>query len=191
MAERSKQNSQSPNSNLSSKPHSAGGGRQRIIASCLTCRRRKVKCDHGHPICGACTRGNHVCTYATDQSGGGPGAGRVSKSILSSFGKGARSGDLQARLDRLESLFEKAVTGQAPASYTSGRSSTDVDRIADPDTTPSSNSQTSQGAGISSDNHDGTLLLEEGQSQFVSSLHWALLADEVSQLSSNWAIRSH
>jgi hypothetical protein len=47
---------------------------------------------------------------------------------------------------------------------------------------PSSGSHSSHGAGISSDNQDGTLLLsEEGQSQFVSSLHYALLADEVSQ----------
>ena len=45
---------------------------------------------------------------------------------------------------------------------------------------PSSNSQTSHGGGIASDDGDGTLLLNGGQSQFVSSLHFALLADEVS-----------
>jgi hypothetical protein len=182
MVDRPKQSSHSPNSNSSSKPHASAGGRQRVIASCLTCRRRKVKCDHGHPVCGACTRGNHVCMYATDQGMGGSGTGRVSKSILSNLGKGARTGDVQSRLDRLELLLEKAVAGQAPPSYASGRSSADLERRnyeAESQTTPSSTSQTSQGAGISSDNHDGTLLLEEGQSQFVSSLHWALLAEEV------------
>jgi hypothetical protein len=46
--------------------------------------------------------------------------------------------------------------------------------------TPSSDSQTSHGGGIASDNGDGTLLLNGGQAQFVSSLHFALLADEVS-----------
>jgi hypothetical protein len=46
--------------------------------------------------------------------------------------------------------------------------------------TPSSNSQTSHCAGMASDDGDGTLLLDGGRSQFVSSLHFALLADEVS-----------
>ena len=45
--------------------------------------------------------------------------------------------------------------------------------------TPSSNSQTSHGAGMADDG-DGTLLLDGGQSKFVSSLHYALLAEEVS-----------
>lgn len=45
--------------------------------------------------------------------------------------------------------------------------------------TPSSNSQASHGAGMADDG-DGTLLLDGGQSKFVSSLHYALLAEEVS-----------
>lgn len=49
--------------------------------------------------------------------------------------------------------------------------------------TPSSNSQTSHGAGIADDG-DGTLLLDGGQSKFVSSLHYALLAEEVGIFSS-------
>jgi hypothetical protein len=47
--------------------------------------------------------------------------------------------------------------------------------------TPSSNSQASHGAGMADDG-DGTLLLDGGQSKFVSSLHYALLAEEVSAL---------
>lgn len=183
MTDRAKTSSQSPNSNSSSKPPSTGGGRQRVIASCLTCRRRKVKCDHGHPICGACTRGNHVCTYATDQGLGQPGSGRVTKpSILSGLGKGARNIDVQSRLDRLELLLEKAVSGHAPPTHSSAQASNGMEkreRDYDSGFSPSSNSQSSHGAGMSSDNNDGTLLLEDGQSQFVSSLHWALLADEV------------
>ncbi|KAF2263940.1 hypothetical protein CC78DRAFT_603201 [Lojkania enalia] len=184
MVERAKQISQSSNSSSSSKPQSAGG-RQRVISSCLTCRRRKVRCDHGHPVCGACSRGNHVCTYATDQGLGQPGAGRVSKGLLSGIGKGTRNIDVQARLDRLELLLERAVSGQASGSHLSARSSTEAERReneSESQLTPSSTSQTSQGAGISSDNSDGTLILEDGQSQFVSSLHWALLADEISDI---------
>lgn len=35
----------------------------RQITSCLTCRRRKVRCDRRTPICAVCQRGNHVCSY--------------------------------------------------------------------------------------------------------------------------------
>jgi hypothetical protein len=150
------------------------GGRQRVISSCLTCRRRKVKCDHAHPTCGACTRGNHVCTWSDQiQPHSQPGAGRISKSIL------AKNSDVQSRLDRLELLLEKAVTGQPPRRPGHGRPHSDSDvKDYDPNT-PSATSQASHGAGMADDG-DGTLLLDGGQSQFVSSLHYALLAEEVS-----------
>lgn len=161
----------------------SGGGRQRTIQSCLTCRRRKVKCDHGHPVCGACTRGNHVCTWS-DQSQGQTSAGRVSKPSTPGTGRIAKNSDVQSRLDRLELLLEKAVTGQ------SGKISVPARAISDSEMkdheaamTPSSNSQTSHGAGIADDG-DGTLLLDGGQSKFVSSLHYALLAEEVGIFSS-------
>lgn len=156
------------------------GGRPRVISSCLTCRRRKVKCDHVHPVCGSCTRGNHACTW-TDQVPAPTATGRISKSTLATGAKGGRSNDVQARLDRLEYLLEKAVAGQGTNSVSSLRSSVDFERKDTDASTPSSSSQTSQGAGITSDNGDGTLLLNGGQSQFVSSLHFALLADEVSK----------
>ncbi|ORY00294.1 fungal-specific transcription factor domain-domain-containing protein [Clohesyomyces aquaticus] len=185
MAESSNSASQSPSLGPASKSQSSGG-RQRIISSCLTCRRRKVRCDHVHPICGACTRGNHVCTYATEQSlaqlSSLAGNSKISKTSPPAA-KGARGPDVQARLDRLELLLEKAVSTQGPTAHSSDRRTTEHDRR-EPESmeTPSTNSQGSQGAGISSDNHDGTLLLEDGQTQFVSSLHWALLADEIQDI---------
>lgn len=166
----------SPNSSSSGKPN---GGRQRIISSCLTCRRRKVKCDHVHPICGSCTRGNHICTW-TDQSQP-TSAGRISKPANAINGRIAKNSDVQARLDRLELLLERAVGTQKVDLNSPARSSADYDRREFEVTTPSSNSQTSQGQGIASDDGDGTLLLDGTQSKFVSSLHYALLADEVSR----------
>ena len=159
----------------SSKPH-ATGGRQRVIASCLTCRRRKVRCDHGHPICGACTRGNHVCHYATDQSLSQISSSRVSKPVTQNGKGGSRNVDVQARLDRLELLLEKAVSGQGATSEPSKTSSGEGERReSELHSTPSSNSQTSHGVGMSSDNNDGTLLLDDGKSQFVSSLHYGTM----------------
>lgn len=169
----------SPHSpNMAGKP---GGGRQRTIQSCLTCRRRKVKCDHGHPICGACTRGSHVCTWS-DQLQGQSSAGRISKPSTPGSGRLAKNGDVQSRLDRLESLLEKAVSGQGGKSSVLARAVSDSEmKDHEAALTPSSNSQTSLGAGMADDG-DGTLLLDGSQSKFVSSLHYALLAEEVGNL---------
>lgn len=160
-----------------------GGGRQRVISSCLTCRRRKVKCDHTHPICSSCTRGNHVCTW-TDQVPASTGTGRISKPSFANSGKLAKTSDVQARLERLEHLLEKATTGQGskPTSYippsVEGKPESDA-QLTPSSSSQTSHSQTSHSGGIASDDGGGTLLLDGDQSQFVSSLHFALLADEV------------
>ena len=140
-------------------------------------------------------RGNHICTYATDQGLGfapqssSSGTGRVAKPTQSgSSARVPRNVDVQARLERLETLLEKAVSTNSiptrPPQQQQQQSSQEPSRQQEPESglTPASNagSSSSHGAGIQSDNQDGTLLLEDGQSQFVSSLHWALLADEVS-----------
>jgi hypothetical protein len=157
----------------------SSGGRQRIISSCLTCRRRKVKCDHVHPVCGACTRGSHLCTW-TEQVQGQTVAGRVSKPTLGGNGKIAKNSDVQSRLDRLELLLEKAVSGQGTIPQTYARSDTDLNRRDhEAHMIPSPNSQNPIGQGMAADDGDGVLLLDEGRSQFVSSLHFALLAEEV------------
>lgn len=169
--------SHSPGS--SAKPHSSG--RHRIISSCLTCRRRKVRCDHGHPICGACARGSHVCTYAADgslSSSAAPNRHKISKPVPTPSGRTAGGGDIQSRLDRLELLLEKAVSVHPVQPSVEQSGSTD-DQAKYEQLSPS-DSQTSQ-QGMSSDNQDGTLLLDGEQTRFVSSLHYALLADEVNK----------
>ncbi len=40
--------------------------RNRTSYSCLTCRRRKVKCDKLRPICGGCQRAGEQCLYSDD-----------------------------------------------------------------------------------------------------------------------------
>ncbi|PGH31177.1 hypothetical protein GX50_06056 [[Emmonsia] crescens] len=39
--------------------------RSRVSKSCLTCRRRKVKCDTVHPICGTCEKTKSECLYSS------------------------------------------------------------------------------------------------------------------------------
>lgn len=163
----------SPGSNT--KPPN-GGGRHRVIFSCLTCRRRKVRCDHIHPVCGACTRGNHVCTYAADGTSSS-NSHRVSKPSPAASGKATGATDVQSRLERLEQLLEKAVSKHHVSSPNKGDS---LDNQTKYSQVSPSDSQTSQQA-MSSDNQDGTLLLDGEQTRFVSSLHYALLADEVNK----------
>lgn len=43
--------------------------RNRISISCMSCKRRKVKCDRERPICGSCQRhGYSVCVYAANDN---------------------------------------------------------------------------------------------------------------------------
>lgn len=107
-------------------------------------------------------------------------AGRISKPSTIGNGKIAKNNDVQSRLDRLELLLEKAVAGYGGTPQASVRSSADLERRAqDAHAEPSPNSQTSAGQGMTADEGEGVLLIEEGRAQFVSSLHFALLADEV------------
>ncbi|KAJ4524242.1 hypothetical protein HRR83_002362 [Exophiala dermatitidis] len=40
--------------------------RSRTSYSCSTCRRRKIKCDKIHPVCGGCRKANEKCVYISD-----------------------------------------------------------------------------------------------------------------------------
>ena len=49
------------------RPYLLNGGKQitrsRVSYSCHTCRRRKVKCDKVHPVCGNCVKTGSECVY--------------------------------------------------------------------------------------------------------------------------------
>ncbi|KAH5039225.1 hypothetical protein HBI75_067130 [Parastagonospora nodorum] len=110
-------------------------------------------------------------------------AGRISKPSTTGNGKITKNSDVQSRLDRLELLLEKAVAGHGGTSQASVRSSADFERRAqDVHTEPSPNSQTSAGQGMTADEGEGVLLIDQGSAQFVSSLHFALLADEIQDI---------
>lgn len=184
---------------------SSAGTRQRIITSCLTCRRRKVKCDHRYPVCSACSRGNHVCYYANvpnqqQHDGRSPPSAQSSANRVhkhqSSQSKGQSShAEINARLERLESLLEMAVSNQPPSKLSvntqkqpqqprqpARRDTSQSDVYENKERVNSSASPNSSTSGDiqAADAYDGTLLVENGQSHFVSSLHWALLTEEVS-----------
>lgn len=178
--------STTPSSRLSiSSPRSSTAdsmqkGRQRTITACLTCRRRKVKCDHTQPTCTPCKKGNRACIYASPQPAPcSPSrareGNRVSRSNLRTDQE-----EIRNRLERLERLLERATVSIGNISQSSdvrvysAETSCDVDQVKG--ASPNPRAET-----LSTDGFDGALLLEaeEGQSRWVSSLHYALLADQV------------
>ncbi|OAG36858.1 fatty acid synthase subunit beta [Fonsecaea monophora] len=50
------------------KPEKRQITRNRASYSCLTCRRRKVKCDKARPICGGCQKADVECFYTQDDT---------------------------------------------------------------------------------------------------------------------------
>lgn len=43
--------------------------RNRVSVSCMSCKRRKIKCDRDRPLCGSCKKhGYMVCVYSNDDS---------------------------------------------------------------------------------------------------------------------------
>ncbi|EAU31602.1 predicted protein [Aspergillus terreus NIH2624] len=178
--------STTPTSRLStggSQLSSSGGiqkGRQRIITACLTCRRRKVKCDHAQPVCSPCQKGNRACTYVSPQPVSQASSRTVTGNRTSRSNLRSGQEEIRTRLERLEQLLERAISGGGTISQ-----SPDVKVPC-----AESPSDTDQGGGalpnprnetLSADGYDGALLLEAqgGQSRWVSSLHYALLADEI------------
>ncbi|KAJ4134296.1 hypothetical protein NW765_008330 [Fusarium oxysporum] len=133
--------------------------RKRVITACLTCRHRKVKCDHAQP------------------------SSRLSGNRVSRSNRQTGQDDIRSRLERLEQLLERALSGgpaipQHPVDTTSNQEHPHSKHQG------LGSSQNPQSETLSTDGYDGALLLDgqRGQSRWVSSLHYSLLADEASQL---------
>ncbi|SPO20597.1 uncharacterized protein UTRI_00073 [Ustilago trichophora] len=45
---------------------------ERSLAGCLTCRKRRVKCDEGKPVCRRCSCGDRECVYAEASTSSDP-----------------------------------------------------------------------------------------------------------------------
>ncbi|KAI8408151.1 hypothetical protein FOFC_11085 [Fusarium oxysporum] len=140
--------------------------RKRVITACLTCRHRKVKCDHAQPVCSPCKKGNRVCTYTSPQSTSQ--FSRLSGNRVSRSNRQTGQDDIRSRLERLEQLLERALSGgpaipQHPADTTSN-----------PEHPHSKHqglgsSQNPQSETLSTDGYDGALLLDGqgGQSRWI------------------------
>ncbi|KAL3467961.1 fungal-specific transcription factor domain-containing protein [Aspergillus heterothallicus] len=119
-------------SSVAKSANKKGSGRQitrnRASYSCHTCRRRKVKCDKVHPICGNCVKNGTECIYdptshrdeAREKDGHGVKRRREASRHLeddfgdlqSMYGRLSQAGpseqrSIEARLDKLTSMIER------------------------------------------------------------------------------------
>jgi len=191
--------SQSPNasSHQTSLPaHSVADAQGRIYnpRSCVTCRKRKVKCDKLHP-CSNCARANIECIF--------PNPGRAPRKIKKPTD--GRDTELLARLKRLEGVvkglgldatqedIESALAGTTRRTSETDKGPGQIQSPgSDPIERPSTNSDElstrAKAQWIEDDragrfeNRFGRLVINEGKSRYVNSSFWANLSNEVEDL---------
>ena len=86
--------------------------RNRASYSCWTCRRRKVKCDKVHPVCGGCRKANERCVYGSDhaQLPSGLPKGRAEASGVESK---KRKTSISVRGETTESMSAPSIQGDS------------------------------------------------------------------------------
>lgn len=133
--------------------------------SCVTCRRRKVRCDKKNP-CNNCTKAGIECVF--------PGPGRAPRKP-----RKPQDTELLARLRRLEGVVQSLG---AQVDEDGGISPTDRKKSAPsvPEPAPRGYTDTDPKKITKPPNKEfGRLVIEEGRSRYVSNSFWASLGDEV------------
>jgi hypothetical protein len=142
--------------------------------SCVTCRRRKVRCDKIHPSCTNCNKAGIECVF--------PGPGRAKRKT-----RKPQDAELLARLKKLEGVIqslgaqveEDKGTIRGPSVMPSIQGELEAHRE---DGIPR-NGDTGPRRRNSSiiDKQLGRLVINEGRSRYVSNSFWASMGDEVLQ----------
>ncbi len=122
------------------------------LRSCITCRRRKTKCDKGSP-CSGCVKSQFECVYPP------PRQSRRKPKVDSNVA-------LKARLEKLEGLVKNLDNKDAPKD-TGSRSEVSSSE------TPSQNDPKNAKREI------GRLVVEEGESRYIENSFWIALSNEV------------
>ncbi|KAL4871613.1 hypothetical protein BDV12DRAFT_25112 [Aspergillus spectabilis] len=146
------------------------------LRSCVTCRRRKVRCNKRSP-CSNCTKAGIECIF--------PSPGRAPRRVKR---PPAENTELLSRLRQLESIVEAAITNPntqntpSPPQKRSDRSTDELPaRLQDeghagcPITSSSKQSPALE--------HEfGRLVIEDNRSRYVSNRFWASLGDQIEEL---------
>ena len=155
-------NSDTPNSNSQPARSNSTSTSHLNPRSCVTCRRRKVRCNKENP-CSNCTRAGIECIF--------PGPGRAPRKS-----RKPPDAELLARLKKLEGV----VTSLGAQVDDNGVLQSD--RKIHGQTQPASESPESQAGDAhrsSVDRHLGRLVINEDRSRYVSNQFWASMGDEV------------
>ena len=137
--------------------------------SCVTCRRRKVRCNKESP-CANCVRAGIECVF--------PGPGRAPRKS-----RKPPDAELLARLRRLEgvvhSLGAQVDENGVVSSPTLAGSADIRARFGDAQSGDSPTSDRSDSKRQSIDNRLGRLVINEDRSRYVSNTFWTGMSDEV------------
>jgi hypothetical protein len=179
--------SQLTNSTTTAPHHGAAEPPSSTSRSCVTCRRRKVKCNKRSP-CSNCTKAGIECIF--------PPPGRAPRKS-----KRPPDAELLSRLRRLEGVIDHlrsgGATDAAPAtspqatSSATGSSTTKSESMVPVSAPTEPQNQTREGncpfqesdpkrpSPNKFENEFGRLVIDEGRSRYVSNRLWASLGDEV------------
>ena len=143
--------------------------------SCVTCRRRKVRCDKIHPSCTNCNKAGIECIF--------PGPGRAKRKT-----RKPQDAELLARLKKLEGVIQNLGAqveedksplrgpGVMPSIQGELESHREESLRQNGETDPKRSNST----GV--DKQLGRLVINEGRSRYVSNAFWASMGDEVQDL---------
>lgn len=158
----------------------SAGGPSLNPRSCVTCRRRKVKCDKKVP-CSHCIRGNIECIF--------PGPGRAPRKS-----RKPADAELLERLRRLEgvvsSLNAQVEEHEQEAADREQQRSTSEEGC--PFGTQNAKGNTSVAVDNSVEgleNRFGRLVVENGRSRYINNSFWASLNNEVCQIAHHEAVQ--
>jgi hypothetical protein len=142
--------------------------------SCVTCRRRKVRCDKIHPSCTNCSKAGIECVF--------PGPGRAKRKT-----RKPQDAELLARLKKLEGVIqslgaqveEDKGTIRGPSVMPSIQGELEAHREDGTRQNGDTGPQRRNSSII--DKQLGRLVINEGRSRYVSNSFWASMGDEVLQ----------
>ncbi|OCT49494.1 putative C6 transcription factor [Cladophialophora carrionii] len=139
--------------------------------SCVTCRRRKVRCNKENP-CANCVRAGIECVF--------PGPGRAPRKS-----RKPPDAELLARLRRLEGVVHSLgaqVDENGVISPTLTRSADIRARFGDAQAGDSPSSDRSDAKRQSIDKNLGRLVISEDRSRYVSNAFWTGMSDEIAEM---------
>ncbi|KAL5339324.1 fungal-specific transcription factor domain-containing protein [Aspergillus crustosus] len=164
---------------LPSAPHSNLPQDPSALRSCITCRRRKVRCNKKSP-CSNCTKAGIECIF--------PSPSRAPRRVKRAP---AENTELLSRLRQLESIVEAAITNPTNpnAQNTSSPPQQRNDRATD-ESPAQPQEAAPTGCPLMSGKNEapalehefGRLVIEDNRSRYVSNRFWASLGDQIEEL---------